>query len=165
MPSFSPEYSFEVRKVARGSRRQFGQLSSMSFQAMGEFFHSNLRDRRFTREHANSAGYTERKESYQRKKMRMFRHNRPLEFTGESRARARVAKIKSSAMRGEVRYPGLRKFNFRNPHSSINMHQEFVTILNREERSLVRRYDQKLDQLLDTYGFDLTRRGSLRAPS
>ncbi len=60
-------------------------------------FHTNYRDKRFTPEHAIAAGYTRRKgeliprdtkafrQSYTGRKLRMFGHTNPLQFSGDTR--------------------------------------------------------------------------------
>ncbi len=129
---------------------------------VGRLYHTTMRDKRFTTAHAREAGYYLRrgegmtvgsktfKASYTGRKLSMFGHTRPLEFTGETRALVRRATIKTFALKCQVRYEGARKFNFRNPKSRINMAEEFRRILPHEERELAAEFNAKFDQRFDT---------------
>lgn len=158
-------YSFKVRVVQRGSRRDFNQLSEIAFTDIATYFHANMRADRFTSRHAQIVGYTPRKPSYERKKKALMRHNNPLVWSGKSRdASMTGVTIRTSGKQAEVRYPSLRGLNRKHPASQVNMVQDFIKMSNREVATLVRRYDTILDRLLKENGFTVTKSGSLRAP-
>lgn len=123
-------------------------------------FHAEYRDRRFTHEHAREAGYTARKgelqargskafrNSYTGQKLRIHRHTRPLEFSGDTRRAVRFARISSTTAIGRVAYSGAGKFNFRHPKSQIRMGEEFRRITRREAFELGEYFDLMLDRRL-----------------
>ncbi len=116
-----------------------------------------MRDARFTEAHARAAGYAHRKgellprdtaafrRSYTGRKLRMFGHTRPLEFSGETRNKVRAASINATNKMGRAAYPGASKFNFRHPKSKIRMNEEFTRLLPHEVEQLGEYYDQQLD--------------------
>jgi hypothetical protein len=117
-----------------------------------------MRDERFTKSHARKAHYKKRRgeeaglsrqaffSSYTGQKQRKFGHTRPLEFTGETRRLVKTANITSTSKGGKVRYPGARKFNFRNRYSSIRMSEEFRRLLPSEKTELAKEYDKTLNR-------------------
>jgi hypothetical protein len=151
----------------RGFKRAFGISSKSAWVSAGKLFHSEMRDDRFSVAHGRKAGYTPRQgeqagtsgrlfwRSYTGRKLRKWHHRRPLEWSGETRRAVRSASITSTATRyttagssgGGVRvaYAGARKFNFRNPHSNINMAEEFRRILPEEAERIARQYESVLD--------------------
>lgn len=157
----------ERQPLAKGLRRAFNNVSREAWRHTGKYFHENLRDKRFTPEHAREAGYFRRKgegqaigskvfkRSYQGKKF--YSPNRgggrnqanPLEDSGETRELVRSAySIHAVIGRVEVRYPGARKLNYRNPKSRIRMNEEFKRLTDDELVELARVYDDELDRLL-----------------
>jgi hypothetical protein len=144
----------------RGMRKAYSAASREAWFATAVQFHTVYRDRRFTNEHALEAGYGRRKgellargtkafqRSYTGRKLRMFGHTRPLEFTGETRNKMRAASISSTRNMGRAAYPGASKFSFKHPKSKIRMHEEFRRILPREASELGEYYDEQLDAKL-----------------
>ncbi|MEO1527994.1 MAG: hypothetical protein AAFX06_21390 [Planctomycetota bacterium] len=111
-----------------------------------EYFHFQLRDRRFTKAHASAAGYWIRKPGYMKQKRRRWGHDRPLEFSGETRDRVgRQYRLTSTSKRGRATYPGGRGFNRRHPSSPIDMREEFERTLPEEEMQFVSILDRRLD--------------------
>ena len=158
----------ERQPLAKGLRRAFNAASKLAWEHTGQYFHDELRDLRFTPEHAQEAGYFKRKgegqavgskafkRSYQGKKF--YSPNRgggrnqanPLEDSGETRDLVRTNyRVQATSKRVEVRYPGARKLNFRNPRSRIRMNEEFKRLTDRELTLLARVYDDKLDEILN----------------
>ncbi len=131
----------------------------------GIYFHTHLRDKRFTKEHAKKAGYTPRKgeasagvanyygnskafmKSYTGRKLKKFGHTRPLEFSGTARRLVRTASISSTSNGSRVRYPGARVFNYKNPFSNpaMNLNLEFRTILPEEAEQIGRDMNDRID--------------------
>lgn len=144
----------------RGMRKAFNAAARAAWYATALFFHSVYRDRRFTEEHAREAGYARRKgelltrgtkafeRSYTGRKLRLFGHTRPLEFSGRTRAQVRAASISSTSKMGKAAYPGASKFSFRHPKSKIRMQDEFRRITDREADELGQYFDEQLDQEL-----------------
>lgn len=116
------------------------------------YFHSDLRESRFTQAHATKAGYTPRKRSYLVQKLRKFGHTRPLEYSGQARKASRVANITSTSRGFRIRYPGVRAFNYLNKHTQVNMVTEFTTVLPDEVNKVAEHIDRTLDQALNSQG-------------
>jgi hypothetical protein len=146
------------RKMAAVHNR----ASKSAWADTGVHFHSDFRDLRFRPDHARRAGYIARKgermpfgsrqwaRSYMGQKYRKFGHQRPLEFSGETRrAVASFPTLTSTSSGVKVRYSGARKFNFKHPKSQINMAEEFRRVLPQEANSLARTYDNRLDKGLN----------------
>ena len=112
-------------------------------------FHANLRDKRFTQEHAREAGYLRRSKEYTERKQQLFGHRNPLEFTGETRRAVRMGRVSSTTKLGRIAYPGARKFNFRNSRSQIRMQLEFRKITRREAREIAGVFDKEIDRRLN----------------
>ena len=158
----------ERQPLAKGLRREFNEKSKKAWEAAGQYFHDNLRDKRFTKEHAEEAGYYKRKGEAQTPGSKAFKrsyHGRkfyspnrgggrnmanPLEDSGETRSLVRTNyRIEATRNKVVIKYPGARKLNFRNPKSRIRMNEEFKRLTDRELRLLARVYDEKLDELLN----------------
>lgn len=141
----------------RGMLKAFNAASRAAWFLTALLFHSVYRDRRFSEEHARQAGYGRRKgellargsaafrRSYTGRKERMFGHTRPLEFSGETRAKMRTASISSTRSMGKAAYPGASKFSFKHPKSKLRLHEEYRRILPQEADELGQYYDQQLD--------------------
>lgn len=135
-----------VALTASGGKSEMRKSLARSWAVAGRFFHANLRDRRFTLEHAKKAGYAPRKgqqqgigtkaffRSYTGRKLKRFGHMRPLEWSGETRKAVRMANISSTSNGARVAYAGARAFNFRNPNSdpTMNLNLEFRKVLPEE---------------------------------
>ena len=131
--------------VPRKMRKQHNAASKSSWLSTATLFHAEYRDRRFTESHAAKAGFYKRKRKYEQKKRRMFGHNRPNEFSGDTRAAVRTATVSATSKGGRIRYPGARKLNFKNPKSRIRPSVEFRHIIPEEEHELAYHYDQRYD--------------------
>jgi len=146
--------------VPRTMRKVYTKARKEGWTSTGKLFHEEMRDKRFTKEHARTARYRKRsgeefesnkeskafRQSYTGQKYRKFGHTRPLEYTGETRRLVRTANISSTSKGGRVKYPGARKLNFRNPHSSIQMSKEFRKLTGAEKRTLAKQYDKVIDR-------------------
>ena len=157
----------ERQPMAKGLRRAFGNASKAAWEVTGQHFHDEMRDKRFTAEHAREAGYYKRKGEAQPEGSKQFKRSyfgrkfyapnrgggrnqaNPLEDSGETRDLVRNNyNIHATRGRVEVRYPGARKLNFRNPRSRIRMNEEFKRLTDSELTPLARIYDNELDRIL-----------------
>lgn len=144
----------------RGMKRVFNAAQKAAWRDVAWEFHSNYRDKRFTPEHAIAAGYTRRKgemiprdtkafrQSYTGRKLRMFGHTNPLQFTGDTRRAVKWASVSSTSKGGKAAYSGARVFNFRPPRSKVRMGEEFRRITPQEAIELGKYFDQQLDARL-----------------
>lgn len=159
----------DIKSKGRGPRSVQTQVNATKRDAWlhtGEYFHGKLRDKRFTAEHAREAGYIRRRgegmaqgtkafrASYTGRKLRLYGHTRPLEFTGETRRLVRQASIQVFSMRCQVRYAGARKFNFRNPKSQINMAEEFRRVTTSEIKELGEQFNNRFEERFHTHRKD-----------
>jgi hypothetical protein len=148
----------------RGMRRQFQKAQAEAWEDTAIQFQREHIARRFTSPtHAREAGYTKRKgdelawgskawrRSYMGIKWRRFKHQRALEFTGETRAAVSgptAANIKATAYQATMAYPGARKLSFRAKGSEVRMQNEFRTVTATEAGQLAKFYDRVLDRIL-----------------
>jgi hypothetical protein len=142
-----------------GGKKEIRASLKKSWENAGRFFHLNLRDKRFTKEHALKAGYTLRKgedkgtnskeffRSYTGRKLKKYGHTRPLEFSGGTRSAMRAANISSTSSGARVAYPGARLFNYRNPFSNptMNLNLEFRKILPEEAVQIAKQIESEID--------------------
>lgn len=157
----------EIRErgvAPRGMKRQFQKAQAEAWEDTAIEFQRNHISRRFTSPtHAREAGYTKRKgdelpwgskgwrRSYMGIKWRRFKHQRALEFTGETRAAVSgptAANIRATAYQATMAYPGARKLSFRAKGSEVRMQNEFRTITATEAGQLAKFYDRTLDRIL-----------------
>lgn len=150
----------QLPKVARGMMKALTEAKREAWRAVGEHFHSTMRDKRFTTEHARKAGYYLRKgegmpqdskrwrASYTGRKFATHGHTRPLEFSGDTRRAVRTARITFTGNGTRIAYPGARTFNFRNKASRIRMNEEFRRVTREEQVELAGVFDRRLEQVL-----------------
>lgn len=155
----------ERGNVPRRMKKAFNASSKESWEDTAKYFHANLRDKRFTPEHARKAGYTARRGERMSRSQRGFNRTyygrklrsrfgggrgraNPLEWTGRTRRNVRFARISSTSKGGKASYSGARVFNLRNANSRVNMAAEFRRITDDEITELADVYDRHLDQHL-----------------
>ena len=141
----------------RGFQRQITAARKAAWTELGQAFHSQYRDKRFTPEHARQAGYYLRKgegqpadsktfrASYTGRKQRIHGHTNPLEFSGRTRAAVRLANVQTFALKVQIKYPGAKTFNFRHPKSRINMREEFARITQQETVELGAHFNRSFE--------------------
>lgn len=136
-----------VPRKLRGAHRAGMKLAL--YDAV-EYFHDELRDRRFTKAHARAAGYWSRRPGYTKRKLREKGHDRPLEWEGKTRTLLKTQKrLSSTSKTGRVTYAGGRGFNRRHPNSPIHMREEFERILPEEAEQFADTIDQRLQKELN----------------
>jgi hypothetical protein len=156
----------EIRErgiTPRGMARQFQKSQAEAWEDTALEFQRSFVSRRFTVAHAREAGYEKRKgdeltwgskawrRSYMGQKFRRFKHQRPLEFTGETRAAVsgpNAARVTATAYQAQLAYPGARKLSFRAKGSNVRAQDEFRRIVPSEVRKLAKFYDDRLDRIL-----------------
>ncbi|MFQ5414658.1 MAG: hypothetical protein ACE5E6_09395 [Phycisphaerae bacterium] len=141
-------------------KRELNKLTQKGLEAIGLWWHRAMRPKHFTHAGAREYGYLPRvgergnpgekgfRRSYTGQKLRKFGHTNPLEFTGESKTLARIRDVRANSKRVRIVIHA-NKFNFRNPHSKINMREEMTTVSTREQKQLVRLFDRFLGRLLN----------------
>lgn len=142
-----------------GYKKEMRASLKESWANAGKFFHLNMRDKRFTKEHAMKAGYALRKgeesgigtkaffRSYTGRKLKKFGHTRPLEFSGRTRAAVRAANISSTSNGGKVAYAGANTFNYHNPFSKpeLRPNLEFRRIIPEEAEQLAKQFNSEIN--------------------
>lgn len=144
------------REVLRGQRKLFTKAAKESYEKTGEYFQENMRERRFTTQHAMLAGYAPRDPDYIARKMIKMGHNNPLEWSGEAKnasARYRMTSVAGTAKGGEggyakLFYYGLRKLNRKTPGQKADMADEFRRIIPQEMLILGDEFNKYLDKKL-----------------
>lgn len=147
--------------IKRGFKKTFNAASKRAWYRTAEYFHNNLKDKRFTHEHAREAGYIRRrgelippgtrefKRSYTGQKLRYFGHTNPLMKSGKTKRATQIpSSIKSTSKGGKVSYRA-GTLNYKHPKSKIRMHEEFRRITSRENTELANVYDKFLDEELE----------------
>ena len=140
------------RRLAKTMNRH----KKSTWHDLGVEFHTAYRLERFTEEHARAARYARRSRAYVSRKRASSRlggglgQAAPLVYSGESKRASRVARISETSKGVKVRYPGLRKFNLRNPKGNARPSEEFHRVLGREARDLAKFYDSKLEQRINS---------------
>ncbi len=132
-------------------RRELNNVTREAARTMGQVWATRFREKHFTNAGAAEYGYTPRqgepgrphprgfRQSYTGRKLAKFGHTRPLEFTGESRARTRSPRIVATATKGQatvqviMNAPG---FNRRYAGSPIDMRKELTTVSRGEAEKL-----------------------------
>lgn len=145
------KFPIHPREVVRGKRKLFTAAAKASYKETGEYFQKHLRPRRFTKQHAQLAGYQPRSKKYMKRKMREMGHDNPLEFSGEAKAasaRFRMSTVAGTKAGGaggyaKLYYAGLRKLNYR-PY----MADEFRRVIPQELQILGDEFDKTLDKKL-----------------
>ena len=143
--------------VPRKLRKVYTAAKRTSWLETGKLFHTEMRDQRFTAEHARKAGYAPRQgetaglgkkfwNTYTGQKLKWKGHKRPLEWSGETRRAVRYGNISHTTKGARVAYPGARKLNFRRWPSSPHMADEFRRLLPDEIRRLAEEFDRVLDR-------------------
>ena len=158
--TISVKYNIKIKErgaVPRKLRKVYTRGSKVAWFEAGKHFHADMRDERFTEEHARKARYVKRSDKYTRYKEKKFGHRNPLEFSGQTRRLVRTSRISSTSKGSKVRYPGARKFNFRNPNSPIHMQKEFRRLTADEKRRLAKEYDEVLNREMNADNTTTTR--------
>ena len=137
------------RVTPRGFKQAVKASIRMGVRTAANYTHRVLRPERFTQAHARRAGYAKRKHAYQRAKLRLHQHQRPLEYSGRAKAYSRDVRISVRGTRARIRYPSLRVFNLKHRNSHVNMRQEFETVLNEEVTVLGNIIDSTINMELE----------------
>lgn len=119
------------------TRAEFNDLKRVTFSAMANDWHDNYRDLHFQESAYERYGYVARKgmrltgkayrRSYVGQKKHKKGHNRPLEFSGESRSLTRLKNIRTTFNESRVILPSA--FNRRHEKSQIRMRDELTRVL------------------------------------
>lgn len=148
----------DYQKGSRAMQKQIRGTLKNAWREAALYFHTELRERRFSKEHARKAGYAPRKgeesrisqksfwRSYTGRKLKKFGHTLPLEFTGRTRAAMRAATITATSKGASIKYSGARVFNFHNPLSDprMDLNREFRTILPEEANEMARIIEESM---------------------
>lgn len=128
-------------------RRAIQQHTRDALAAMGREWHSRYLPQHFDESAYQRYGYYQRKgmgltadsrafrRSYAGRKIRRFGHNRPLVYTGETLALARLLKLRVSSKQARVVLP--QGLNRKHPKSRISMRDEVTRLLPDEVRELL----------------------------
>lgn len=134
-------------------------LLKLGWEVVGFFWHEKFREKHFDPSHAREYGYSpragepgnERKSfwtSYTGRKIRKFGHRNPLEWSGESRQRAREIRLEPTSNGVTIRL-NTPRFNWRGSGSEINMRDEMTRVTNQELDQASRFLDGWLAKTMD----------------
>lgn len=141
-------------------KRIINTFARDSLRALGVHWHEKMRPKHFTKAGAREYGYEKRKgegstgrgfwKSYTGRKQKKFGHQRPLEWSGESKQRTEHREITATAKRVRV-YLRAPAFNFQNRHSNIKMAEEMRTISGPEQRQLSQMFGEMMGGRIAAY--------------
>jgi hypothetical protein len=143
---------FDIRDrgaTPRGMARRMNAMKKVAWDETGLLFHTEMRDKRFSKAHARAAGYAPRTHAYTMRKLKAKKHALPLVWSGRTRNAVREANIAPTSNQVNVRYRGARALNFRNPKSQVRAAVEFTTITQAEANTLAAEFDRVLDYQLN----------------
>lgn len=109
-------------------------MSRRVLESMGEEWHDNYLPRHFEDSATAVYGYAQRNRKYLKRKQRLYGHQHPLVFTGETMLLSRQKIIKGNSQTVRVVLP--RKLNRNNPHSRAKMQIEATKVLKREAEQI-----------------------------
>ena len=148
-------FKVEITGGPKVMKRDLGRLKKAAFTEALTLWHRRFRAAHFTTAGAKKYGYKPRKgsretpagrdrrsrkfkRSYTGQKLRLMGHELPLVFSGEGRALSKNKRIQVTGKGGKAKLP--RKFNWRNPHSDINMREELTNVLSGERNEMVGKF-------------------------
>lgn len=144
------KYRGAVPKIAVRKRNEVYKLA---YRETMEYWHAHFRLKHFTHAGAREYGYTPRKGeagsnrkfagSYTQRKLRKYGHTRPLEFTGESKARSANANITATSRGARCRM-NLPRLNWKHPKSLIAPRDEMTRISPAERQFLQTYFEQRV---------------------
>ena len=129
-------FTYKYKGLPKITRRETGRMQKRAYKKLGRRWHRRNRPRHFTRRGAVAYRYAKRTRNYVRDKLRKHGHNRPLEFSGDSKRNSRFANIRSTSKGVRVAMTLLRVLNLRHPKSRINMAEEMRRVTGKEAREL-----------------------------
>jgi hypothetical protein len=112
-------------------QRELNTINRETVRMMGQFWHQKYFAKHFTHAGATEYGYTPRNKFYELKKLKVHGHTYPLKYSGRGQQDASHPRIVATATRHEAKVHVIMHapvFNFRNPHSRINMRVELTTV-------------------------------------
>jgi len=134
-------------------KRLINQVIKSVLHRLGVMWHEKFRGKHFTVAGAREYGYTPRKgegqtgksfwRSYTGRKKKETGHQRPLVFSGESQMLTRIRDVRATSKRVRV-VMRAKKFNYRNEHSDIRMHDEMTRVSDSEHATMVRAADEMM---------------------
>lgn len=140
----------------RRLQKTMRQVMKAAWETTGQHWHAEYRELRFDPNYARRAGFTRRKgeglprgsaafrRSYTGRKVRIYGHENPLEYSGDTRRRIRSTTLSATSKGVKLRYSA-NKFNFKHPKSRVRMSEEFRTITPQDERQLAEFFDRQVD--------------------
>ena len=146
------EYKGHIPKM---SRRDQNNVIRESYEDLGKHFFDKNLPRRFTVQGSRTLSYQRRSPKHVAAKKRLFGHNLPLVFSGETRARALssmtriVAKAKKGLGSVELR-ASVPKLNFRRGNGP-KMREEFERIAPQEIGPLERKLESSATKRFNEY--------------
>ena len=138
MTTVVTEVGATARNLLKG--RALNDVMRETVREMGVYWHGHYLPKHFTPAGAAEYGYTPRTKGYMIRKARVKHHQNPLEYSGESKARATMIRdVRPTATRNNVKVrvvlhtPAL---NFIPKGGRINLRDEVTRVSDREANTL-----------------------------
>lgn len=133
------------------TRREYNaRIIKPGLEDTGVEYHRELLPIRFTERAKRLLNYTPRKRNYQARKRRVWGHNDPLVWSGESRGIARLRDVRATGKSVKIKIHA-KTLNFRHPSSEISMSDEVTRIAPSEMQQLTRFYAARTQFYLDHF--------------
>lgn len=128
-------------------KKELPRLQKLSFAAIGRYWHESFRPNHFTTAGKTIYGYRPRTKEYEIRKAKEYGHRLPLVYTGTSQALSRIQDVRATRNRVRVvlNTPAL---NFK--PGGHDLRGEMTRITKREEELIQKRYDDRLQQAIDS---------------
>lgn len=156
-------YTGAVPGTVNLNQRAWNRVVRDCWMKVGKMWHKHMAQKHFTKAGAREYEYTPRKgeesgvsskafwRSYTGRKKKAKGHTLPLVWSGETRSRARTARIEAyatrrkSGVRISLNLPALNRLSRK---SNINMREEMTTVSARESQVLIRYLNKLIDRRL-----------------
>lgn len=133
-------------------RREFNnEILKPSWEATGKYFHSRMLPERFTEKGARLLNYPPRSRAYNERKRKKFGHTRPLVFTGEAEALAKIQDVRATSKGVRIINHARKLQNLINLKRRARMADEVRRIAPSERDELVRVLNREVDKRLKAY--------------
>ena len=159
------KYTGPVPGSANLGQREFNDLVREAWSEVGAFWHQRFLKKHFTVEGGKEYDYAPRSgdgksgkafwRSYQGRKQRKYGHQNPLEWSGDLKQRAQVARITTTATSSgstcKVTLPQAQKANFKNKWSDprLDMADELTRVSDAEGDEIVEMFNDTLQGKLE----------------
>ena len=135
------------------SAKAMRNVNKEQLQETIRFWHEEYLPRHFESEGSRRYGYQRRTVAYNRRKLKRFGHQRPLELTGELKRNVlRQIKVSGTSRKARGRLPGSQVANFnRGQGGRPDVRKEMLATTQNERRRMARFHEEAVEKGLKNY--------------